>query len=93
MSFFNTKRIFNIKKSLVPKDINGSHYYCQLTSSIFSINIASYKIKDSLTRSQHLYKKLHTFILSFFSVCVARRELVDCTSFGNSVSASSVPKD
>lgn len=56
MPFFNAKWIFNIKKKQAQKDIIGSHYYCLLALSIFSINIASYKLKDSLTRRQHLYK-------------------------------------
>lgn len=34
----------------------------------------------------------HTLALSFFSVWVRSTELVDCTSLGSSVSASSVPK-
>lgn len=34
----------------------------------------------------------HTFALSFFSVCARSTELVDWTSLGSSVSASSVPK-
>lgn len=42
---------FLTSKKIVQKDIDGSHYYCLLASSI---NIASYKLKDSLTRRQHL---------------------------------------
>lgn len=34
-----------------------------------------------------------TLALSFFSVCALSTKLVDGTSFGSSVSASSVPKD